>query len=692
MNRREFVRSVVALGSAAATARSPLLAQQTAPAAAASDAQVKRVLVMFKCHFDAGFIDTQAAVIHRYFTEYFPQAIRVAEQMRASGPCPYVWTTGSWLLYEYLEQAAPAERKTMEDAIARGDIAWHALPFNWQTELMDSSMIAASVGLSQSLDRRFGRTTTGAKMTDVPGHTRGLIAPIAAQGVTFLDIGVNGASRPAEVPLFFVWKDTSGASLTMMYHHEYGAVGRVPGSDLAIAIVVRGDNSGPHTPAEIAKTYDDLKQQYPNATVTPTNLTEIANAVAPLSGSLPVVTQEIGDTWIYGIASDPLKVARYREVSRLRLNWIERGAFQAADATDLALLRHVLLEAEHTWGTDTKTWLDYDHYTPRDLATMLHTKNYEVVQFSWQEKRQDLFDGIATLPAPLRGEAEAAVNALEAKEPDLAGTSILPAGQEIDAEHFVVALDPKTGAIHKLRNKKTGREWASADHPLALFSYQTLSQQDYIRYRADYLISNASWAKKDFGKPNIETFGAESRTWLPTLVTSRIEKNEQGVRILCQLAIDDAPALASGRAAYPQKIYTELFLPKDKPEIQFGISWFQKPATRMPESIWLSFDPIVPNQNGWTMRKVDEQVSPFDVVTSGSRHMHAVSTGFGYRDPETPFWIETIDAPLVAWGGKSPLNFSRSQPELASGVNNAWGTNYIMWFGEDMRFRFVLHA
>ena len=38
------------------------------------------------------------------------------------------------------------------------------------------------------------------------------------------------------------------------------------------------------------------------------------------------------------------------------------------DATDLQLLRHVLLEAEHTWGTDTKTWLDFDNYTPSDLA------------------------------------------------------------------------------------------------------------------------------------------------------------------------------------------------------------------------------------------------------------------------------------------------------------------------------------
>ena len=136
----------------------------------------------------------------------------------------YVWTTGSWLLFEYLEQASAAERKTMEDAIARGDIAWHALPFTWQTEMLSPSMIEGSLALSQSLDRRFGTVTTGAKMTDVPGHTRGIIAPLAKHGVTFLEIGVNGGSTPAVLPPIFLWKDPSGASLPMMYHHDYGGI------------------------------------------------------------------------------------------------------------------------------------------------------------------------------------------------------------------------------------------------------------------------------------------------------------------------------------------------------------------------------------------------------------------------------------------------------------------------------------
>lgn len=665
-------------------------------------ADVRHVLVMFKCHFDAGFIDTQTAVVHKYFTQYFPQAIQVAAQARQAGH-GYVWTTGSWLLYEYLEQASMADRKTMERAITNGDIAWHALPFSWETELMDESIIAGSLGLSQSLDRRFGRTTTGAKMTDVPGHTRGIAGPLAAHGVTFLDIGVNDASTPARVPPLFVWQDSKGAKLTVMYHLGYGGVAQVPASDLAIAIVVRGDNSGPHTREEIAKTYADLKQQFPNAQIVASNLTSIANAVAPHAHSLPVVTEEIGDTWIYGVASDPRKMARYREVARLRQSWIAKGKFKVGDPTDLALLRRLLLEVEHTWGTDTKTWLDFDHYLPADLATMLDTKNYKVVEFSWNEKRQDLFDGIKTLPPAMRDEAHAAVQALDAKEPQMKPGSSHAVTGPIETEHFTLGLDAKTGAITRLTSKTSGREWASPEHPLGLFVYQTLSQDDYSQFFKNYIVSTADWAKKDFGKPNIERFGVKSRDWTPTLREARVEKNDNGYRVLSKLEIDAPEEVASGRASFPKKMYMELLLPKASPVVELNFYWFDKPASRLPEALWLTFNPVSAAQpvnnasHGWRLDKVSEQVSPFDVVEAGSRHLHGVAKGFSYHDSGKTFAVETLDAPLIAVGARSPLNFSTAQPDLSTGVhcslfNNAWGTNYIMWFGEDMRFRFVLRA
>ena len=693
MQRREFAKSsAFALGGVLlvkplAAFSLPTLAPPTLPNTA-----INRVLVMFKCHFDAGFIDTQAHVVHRYFAEYFPQAVRTAQQMRQAGSKRYVWTTGSWLLYEYLEQASPEDRRRMEKAIGDGDIAWHALPFSWQTEMMDRSLISGSLSLSRSLDRRFGRTTTGAKMTDVPGHTRGLIAPLAERGVNFVDIGVNGGSTPAELPPLFVWRDPGGASIVVMYHHDYGSIACVPGSDLAIAVVVRGDNSGPHTPQEIDNIYADLGRRFPNAKIVATNLTEIGNAIQPHRKDLPVETQEIGDTWIYGVASDPLKVARYRELCRLRCRWISENKFQIGDATDMSLLRHLLLEPEHTWGTDTKTWLDFDHYTPQSLGEMLDTKNYKVVESSWQEKRQDLFDGIGTLPAPLRNEAQKAMKDLVPGRPEMAGSLH---SKDIETEHFLLNFDPNTGAIHRLRNKQTAREWASPEHPLALFSYQTLSQEDYQKFLADYLTTKADWAQKDFGKPNIERFGARSQSWSPKLVELRTQRIREGYRVIGRLHIDDPDALQSGRAAFPGTMYLELVLPDAESVVHLNFHCFDKPATRMPEALWLTFNPVIVDQSGWSIDKSGQNVSPFDVVTAGGRHMHAVTKGFGYKDAQGSFDVETLDVPLIALGEKSPLNFSRSQPDLTTGVhcglfNNAWGTNYIMWFKEDMRFRFLL--
>ena len=134
----------------------------------------------------------------------------------------------------------------------------------------------------------------------------------------------------------------------------------------------------------------------------------------PHKSALPVVTQEIGDTWIYGVSSDPVKLARYREVLRLRTEWIQQGKLKVGDQADLAFLAKFALAAEHTWGTDTKTWLDFDHYTPDALAQVLEQPHYKTVTGSWVEKRADIDQGVATLPPALRAEANQRLARLEA--------------------------------------------------------------------------------------------------------------------------------------------------------------------------------------------------------------------------------------------------------------------------------------
>lgn len=685
MNRRRFCSTVLP-GLAAL----PALAQQKQ--LPAPQENIKQVLVMFKCHLDVGFVDTQEAIIYKYFATHYPNAIARARQMRQLGDDRYVWTTGSWLLYEYLEQAKGSDRTVMEKAVENGDIAWHALPFTWQSELLDPSAIEGALAFSKTLDSRFGKKTTGAKLTDVPGHTRGLVSPLQKAGVVFLDIGVNSASTPPDVPTLFVWRDPAGASVIVMYHRdEYGGVVPVPDSDVAVAVFVRNDNSGPHTLKEIKGIYAGLRRRFPRAQIRASNLTEIAAAVEPHAASLPLVTNEIGDTWIYGVASDPTKLSRYRELLRLRREWVQQGKLEVGGAVDRQLLSKLTLAAEHTWGTDTKTWLDFDHYTPADLASVRKKPHYQTVAHSWVEKRRDVDESFAELAPPLRQQAEARLSALKPVAPATDGRQRVEPDSVIETQHLRIRLDSKTGAITLLENKETGAKFADPQHPWALFTYQMLSAADYDQFLKSYITVQTDWAPKDFGKPNIARFGAVSKTWNASKSSVFRYRESGSEHIVAELSVGEQAA--DGVTAWPEKIVLELECPDDKSALSLNLSWFGKRANRLPEALWLTFQPEVRDGAEWSLTKLDQAVSPFDVVPGGNRHMHAVTQPLTYRDASCRLSIESLDAAVVSLGELSPIYFSKELPNLSKGLhyslfNNGWGTNYVQWFDEDARFRF----
>jgi hypothetical protein len=63
--------------------------------------------------------------------------------------------------------------------------------------------------------------------------------------------------------------------------------------------------------------YYFARDQYPTAKVVTSTLDNIT-AVWNKEAQLPVVTQELADTWIWGTGSDPVKVAKMRALHRLR--------------------------------------------------------------------------------------------------------------------------------------------------------------------------------------------------------------------------------------------------------------------------------------------------------------------------------------------------------------------------------------
>jgi hypothetical protein len=110
---------------------------------------IKHIHVVFMNHLDVGFTDFALGVVNLYFDKYYPLAIDTANRMRKTS-VGYVYTTHPWLVSLYLDCPShiwkglhcPNDTSVshFKEAVKRGDIAWHALPFNGQSEIMDSNL------------------------------------------------------------------------------------------------------------------------------------------------------------------------------------------------------------------------------------------------------------------------------------------------------------------------------------------------------------------------------------------------------------------------------------------------------------------------------------------------------------------------------------------------------------------------
>jgi hypothetical protein len=651
--------------------------------------------VIFKTHLDIGYTDFARNVTQNYIESFIPAALDLAEAMRKRGGDErFIWTTGSWLIDEYLRSASAADRARMEAAILRGDIAWHGLPCTLHTELNDPDLLRYGLSIAKDLDRRFGRETIAAKMTDVPGHTRAMLPLLAEAGIRFLHIGVNGASTPPDVPSVFRWRGPSGAEVMVMYHKGYGDLMLVPGLDEAIYFAHTNDNLGPQPPEEVVATYADLRRRFPGATVRASTMDAFALVLERIRDTLPVLTAEIGDTWIHGGATDPVKTAQLRALMRLRRGWLAEGRIGREDPVYKDFSRGLMLITEHTWGLDEKVHLaDYAHYDAAGFQKARPGPDFQKMEESWAEQRAYIDQAVDALGGTgLQAEAQNALAELRPLRPQIEdgwerADPYLPYG----AGRFTYGFND-LGGLAYFYDRQEKRTWANPDHSLGQLRYQTFSQEDYDRFYEGYIVNKrqtAIWAIADFTKPGISDAGAVSREWLPKLEKLYAREREGGQQFLLYLLF---PSAAVEQFGAPGVAWVEVDIPLDQPRLQFTLKWFDKAACRLPEAIWFSFHPAAAG-GLWQIEKLGEWVNPLDVVRNGNRHLHACGAGVRWQGQRGNIQIESLDAPLVAPGQRSLLNFNNHLPRLKEGMHfllydNLWGTNFPMWFDEDMQFRF----
>lgn len=674
---------------------------------------MNKVIIVSKTHLDLGFTNLAAEVFSQYIDDFIPTAIEIARAVNSDGK-KFVWTLGSWIVNEALEKGSAEQRENLAAAIARGDIAVHACPFTTHTELIDEESYAYGLSIVKALDVRFGRKTIAAKMTDVPGHTAALVPLLAKAGIKLLHIGVNGASAMPDVPPCFLWK-FGGSEIVVIYDGSYGGEHRNAFIGDILYFDHSLDNCGPRDAKGVIDNYNHIKSLYPGYEVVAGTLDDYARLLWAVKDQLPVITSEIGDTWIHGAASDPYKMAAMRTLADLREQWVSDGSLTRESGEYRAICNSILCIAEHTWGLDTK-WVfgDYDNYLRRDFdearakdmkirrggiyslpfAGKLREKGaqgvYSTIEKGWEEQRGYIDDALAAMTHAHCEQAQAELARLRPQTAWVHAQEQLQTGKAYASSSFEISVND-FGGIGSL--KRNGSP-IIRENDRPLLEYRSYGNADYDywlhNYTRDYKMTRG-WAVGDFARPKYQRVDKKfpHGVFAYRAVRGSVFRAGDALSITVDLNVD---AVCSREMGAPERVQIRYLLDGETVQIQF--QWFDKPANRLTESLSLCFYPAI---DGDSLRliKCGVPIDPLDVVKNGGRKLsaaqccHFTANGQKYR-------LKNRHSPIVSSGCANILHFDNAYNDYAGGGisfilhDNVWGTNFPLWYGENAYFAYEL--
>lgn len=666
--------------------------------------QIKKVHIIYKTHLDVGFTDLSANIFRKYDEKFIPKAIATAEALNTPEKTKFIWTVGSFVIDRYLETAPAAEREKLEDAIRKGWIGWHGLPFTTHTELMDDSLFRYGLSISRRLDERFGRHTIAAKMSDVPGHTIATVPLLREAGMTYLHIGINSSSKVVDVPQLFRWR-LGDDEIIVNYAAWYGETTAVEGLDEVMVFLHSHDNEGPPAPEEVLAFFEEMEKTYPNAEIVGSTLDAFAAALESVRDRLPVITNGIGDTWIHGGGTDPKKVGAFERLLALRRKWEDEMPTGYAEARD-AFSKSLLLVPEHTWGMDTKKYLyDYRNWSKadfqaarqRDRLTMEdllpageRTKetvireatehagglfgSYSLFERSHDEQRAYVRNAVDALPILLRKQAIAVIRQ-DCTVPVPQGKAVA-AGESCTVGGRTLTLQPD-GSV-KLENGAI----------IGAFCYQVFDSETTERCYHGYnrcLERTIGWSRPDFAKPGLENVpGLKQEDFFPTIEAACTDEN--GLTVA--LHIDSRACELYG---CPRKLALRYTAEQDA--VHVTLLWQDKDASRIPEAIWLGV--VLGGETTMqdiSLKKLGSWVSPADIRPGGNHYLHGTqAVRLGGMELTCP------DAPVISVGGRHLYDVDDSFGDPNEGIeflvyNNRWGTNFNMWYEDDGRIELTVRA
>ncbi len=675
--------------------------------------------------------------------------------------------------YQHFEKQDPLkcpsdeEVEVVKAGLKSGDLYFHAFPHNAQPELMDAvSFETLGLKCSADLAERYG--SDGApnvlSQRDVTGLTRGAVPVLARNNVFGISIGANDGSPPPIVPSTvdcyvngkhkirspFLWRDEATDSEVIVDIHP-GGYGGVTGGSMpdgtpffsrdgllcdcighpqledVLCYAWRGDNYGPNGTEEVLLDYKKFAEAFPHAEIRASTLDTyfaLLNTEA-IKASLPVVTSEIGDTWMYGCSSDPLKMAQMRAIFRVGANTAYTGATPLFKRLAIKL-------SEHTWGgcgcLHNNITRPVDVWTAEELAAgrkVGANPYYRFMEQTWVEQRAFVPAAVGALQksSALRKGIEAEFAAITAPAPTPetllnGGYNTVARSEWADAFdlkfNWTLEFDPDTGAISSF-SKGEETSWADKDHQIAAFMYRSHSFEEACQYGHTYNYNHGGEYpyKTPLGcqDSGLNTTGARSKRWYYSI--HQIYRRDDHSSIV--LNLNPPSELISLGYGAPASVY--ITLTAMEASMAIDLTWEGKRAVFLPESSWFEFTPKLQGDlsNRWVL-SVDkmgkENIDTSDVVAKAGAVLHGLDPVYGgmtFRsgsEPSQAFRVESLDAGLMSPGYvRNTWNFeaydgSPARPQDGAAFNlhsNLYTTNYVVyypWIQEDStsRFRFIIRA
>ncbi len=673
---------------------------------------MKKVIVVSKTHLDLGFTDYAENIRMQYINRFIPQAINLAEQVNDNKNKNFIWTTGSWILKEALLHSDENSKEELRKALENGDIAPHAMPFTLHSELLDYDTLDYGLSVVDEIDKIRGKKTIAAKMTDVPGHTKGIIKPLAEHGIKLLHIGVNGASPLPEVPECFLWR-CDGYEIVVIYSGAYGGAFKSNLVDEILYFDHTLDNHGAPSPEKVLKKINAIRQEYPGYEVAAGTLDEYAETIWAKKDELPVLECEIGDTWIHGSATDPYKSAAFRELTTLKNKWLKDGSMVKDSDEYVGFSDALLCIAEHTCGMDSKIYFsDYEHYLKKDFrkarkADKVKIRHpfrdfpqsimpitgrldgrrkrgyYSVIEKSWKEQREYIDFALSKLGSVHKAEAEKAISKLIPASP-----AEIQKGTDLQNQLVCGKWKFRLGQKGGVGCLTCGDDVIIRDNDESAVDYFSFTNDDYNYWLTHYtrdLKETSKWSIGDFARPSLKftdgkfpagrfEYSAEGYSY------SEVE-NSITVNLNCNKKLCD-------ELGAPRLIQIKYTLRENG--LGIDLSWYGKDSNRITEAIYFHLFPC----GNVRYSKIGTLVDPFDIASMGGRNLNVVDS-VHIKDS---YKILNFHSPIVSAGKGKILQFDNKYENISKDgltyvlYNNVWGTNFPLWYEDNAHFEFRIET